>query len=113
MPAVHGSGRSSLENSDQRSNTGCRTGCDGASSSPDQTRPHYCRRPLAVAYEDAMRRSATSLPALRGNHRLRSTTEVALEGDGKVRFNTDLLSAILNLICPECGAAMGGRSKEF
>ena len=60
-----------------------------------------------------MRRSATSLPALRGNHRLRSTTEVALEGDGKVRFNTDLLSAILNLICPDCGAAMGGRSREF
>lgn len=27
--------------------------------------------------------------------------------------SADYLSAILNLVCPECGGPMGGRSKEF
>lgn len=32
---------------------------------------------------------------------------------GQLRLSAKLLSAIRNLVCPECGGPMGGRSKEF
>jgi hypothetical protein len=55
-----------------------------------------------------------SLPALSGNHRFQSTTEGGpVPGGGNVRFTAELLSAIRNLVCPECGGPMGGPSKEF
>ncbi len=54
------------------------------------------------------------LPALHGNHRLQSTTKRgSRRGGEKVCFTAELLSAILNMICPDCGGPMGGRSKEF
>jgi hypothetical protein len=31
----------------------------------------------------------------------------------KVKTTTDVVSGILNWICPECGGRMGGRGKEF
>jgi hypothetical protein len=57
--------------------------------------------------------SNISLSALSGNHRLQLTERGPLRGGGSVRFTAKLLSAILNLVCPECGGPMGGRSKEF
>jgi hypothetical protein len=55
-----------------------------------------------------------SLPALSGNDRRRLRTETRLlPGGGNVGFIAELLSAIINLVCPECGGPMGGRSKEF
>ena len=30
-----------------------------------------------------------------------------------VQVSTDWISAIRNLVCPECGGRMGGRMKEF
>jgi hypothetical protein len=30
-----------------------------------------------------------------------------------LRTSEDIISAILNLVCPECGGAMGGLTKEF
>ena len=55
-----------------------------------------------------------SLPTLSVDHRLHLTTEGGpLPGGGNVRFTAELLSAILNLICPACGGPMGGRLKEF
>jgi hypothetical protein len=54
------------------------------------------------------------LPALHGNRRLHSTTKGGpLRGDQNVGLTAELLSAILNMICPDCGGPMGGRSKEF
>ena len=32
---------------------------------------------------------------------------------GEIVFSAELASAIRNLVCPECGGPMGGRSKEF
>jgi len=58
--------------------------------------------------------SSISLPALSGNDRRRLRTEGALfSAGGNVYFTAELLSAIINLVCPECGGPMGGRSKEF
>ncbi len=31
----------------------------------------------------------------------------------RARANTDVISAILNWVCPDCGGRMGGRGKEF
>jgi len=56
--------------------------------------------------------SGISLPALRGNHRRQLRTEGGLlAGDESVCSIAELLSAIMNLVCPECGGPMGGRSK--
>jgi hypothetical protein len=55
-----------------------------------------------------------SLPALSGNHRRRLKTEgEPLPGGGHIGFIAELRSGITNLVCPECGGPMGGRSKEF
>ncbi len=32
---------------------------------------------------------------------------------GAVGASTDVISGILNCVCPECGGRMGGRGKEF
>jgi hypothetical protein len=58
--------------------------------------------------------SNTRLRALHGNRRFQSTTKCGpLRGGENVGLTAELLSAILNMICPDCGGPMGGRSKEF
>jgi tRNA(Ile2) C34 agmatinyltransferase TiaS len=32
---------------------------------------------------------------------------------GAVKASTDVISGVLNLVCPECGGRMGGRGEEF
>ena len=32
---------------------------------------------------------------------------------GTVKLDTDVISGILNCVCPECGGRMGERGKEF
>jgi hypothetical protein len=55
-----------------------------------------------------------SLPALNGHYRRQLRTDGRpVAGGGNLCFNAKLLSAIRNLVCPECGGPMGGRSKEF
>ena len=61
-----------------------------------------------------MNGSSISLPAMSTNQRRQLSTEGGLlPGGGSVGFIAELLSAIMNLVCPECGGPMGGRSKEF
>lgn len=58
--------------------------------------------------------SSVGCPDLNGNHSplWASENEPSTSG-GEVHFSEELLSAIRNLVCPECGGAMGGPSKEF
>jgi hypothetical protein len=61
-----------------------------------------------------MSESSISLAALSGSHRWQLRIEGGLlPGGGSVGFIAELLSAIMNLVCPECGGPMGGRSEEF
>ena len=61
-----------------------------------------------------MSRSSISLPAVKGNYRRQLRTEGGLvAGSTSVSFIAESLSSIVNLVCPECGGAMGGRSQEF
>lgn len=58
--------------------------------------------------------SSVGCPDLKGNHSplWASKSEPSTSGR-EVHFSEELLSAIRNLVCPECGGPMGGPSKEF
>ena len=64
--------------------------------------------PIEVGFEVVMSGSVFGVPALSGNRRLQLGVEGGpLPADGNVRFTAELLSAILNLVCPECGRRRG------
>ena len=49
-----------------------------------------------------------------GDHsRLASKERIGSTTNREVGVAAELLSAIRNLVCPECGGPMGGRAKEF
>jgi hypothetical protein len=49
-----------------------------------------------------------------GDHsRLASKERIGSTPNREVGVAAELLSAIRNLVCPECGGPMGGRAKEF
>jgi hypothetical protein len=70
---------------------------------------------MAVSYyEVVMSGYSIALDGLHGSlDRTLASEEKTSTSRRQLGLSAELVSAIRNLVCPECGGPMGGRSKEF